>query len=55
MSLIPPALFFSLKIAFATQGLLCLHTNSEIFVVFVLYNCVFSKILFIYLFGWIGS
>ena len=30
-SLIPPALFFFLKIALALQGLLCFHTNCEIF------------------------
>ena len=30
-SLIPPALFFFLKIALAVQGLLCFHTNCEIF------------------------
>ena len=30
-SLIPPAPFFFLKIALAIQGLLCFHTNCEIF------------------------
>ena len=29
--LIPPALFIFLKIALALQGLLCFHTNCEIF------------------------
>ena len=29
-SLIPPALFFFLKIALAIQGLLCFHTNCKI-------------------------
>ena len=29
--LIPPVPFFSLKIALATWGLLCFHTNCEIF------------------------
>ena len=29
--LIPPALFFFLKIALALQGLLCFHINCEIF------------------------
>ena len=27
----PPALFFFLKIALAIRGLLCFHTNCEIF------------------------
>ena len=30
-SLIPPSLFFFLKMALAIQGLLCFHTNSKIF------------------------
>ena len=30
-SLIPPVPFFFLKIALAIQGLLCFHTNCEIF------------------------
>jgi len=30
-SQIPPALFFFFKIALAVRGLLCLHTNFEIF------------------------
>ena len=30
-SLIPPALFFFLKFALAIRGLLCFHTNCEIF------------------------
>ena len=34
-SLIPPALFFFLKIALTIWGLLCLHTDFEIFVLFL--------------------
>ena len=35
-SLIPPALFFFLKIALALRGLLCLQTNFETFKILVL-------------------
>ena len=37
-SLIPPALFFFLKIALAIWGLLCLHTNFETFKILVLWK-----------------